>query len=819
MWAATGWLLLQGEREALAQADARVSQAVKNAEADLNRTLLSADLVLAGLPDLLRPAITPGGEMDSALAKPILAALNDRQLVMADIAVLHISGHTLAASLPASDAQGLRLPEALRLKLVQQTAPGLEVSDALVGQLSGEPSVYLARLTTLHPGQRVIAVAEVPLALLASVAASTSSASGLAVTLERDNGQVLLSLPALGRGERPSRVRPLTEVDADGQAHRALHRTSGDWARVAWRTSLYPGLLVSAGQTEESALANWRGDRFNLLLGAASFSFFLLAAAAVVQWQWTSLIRARQSLASSAATLDQALASMGEGFLLCDAQDRVVRWNQRYEALFPWLKPHLMAGVDYRELAQQAGLARFGTTSGHEVESWVEERVRLHREAHLEIEQLLHSGLVVQANERRTPEGGVVSIYRDVSATERKLAQAKAAAEAANEAKSQFLANMSHEIRTPLNAVLGLNHLLLQSNLDEEQRRHAELVRSSGQLLLSLINDILDLSRIEAGHVELLLQPFEPRPLCEEVLALLNERAQVQGLTLTLDVRSGVSQTLVGDGVRLRQVLFNLVGNALKFTDNGGVRVVLDQFNGPDGEPECVMLQLKVIDTGIGIAPAALPTLFDRFTQADSSAARRHGGSGLGLAITREVVQFMGGQIHVNSVMGQGSEFVATVRCEQLISSQHESLPPKVSSADLAPGLRILVAEDNPVNQLLIEAFLKRMGHHPSLVENGHLALEQAAQQSWDLVLMDMQMPELDGVGATRAIRQLAGAASRVPIVAMTANARAEDRQDCLDAGMDDFVSKPIDWGELQAAIERATRGSQGVGTQHLAAK
>ena len=805
LWVATGSLLLQSRQDAIERADARVGQAVKAAEADLNRSLLGADLVLAGLPQLLQAALKPSGELDPALAHAILTALNDRQLVMADLALLAEDGRTLAASLPASHAKGLPLPEALRLKLVAQVTPGLEVSAPVLGLLSGEPSVYLARKLTLGEQLRVIAVAEVPLSLLTSVAASTGGSGAVALTLERDDGQVLMSLPPSDVRARPATLQPLAPDDADGQVRRAPHRTDGRWARVAWRTTLYPTLLISAGQAEDDALATWRSHRTSLLLGATSFSLFLLAAAVLVQWQWLSLIRARQALASSGATLDQALASMGEGFLLCDAQDRVVQWNQRYAELFPWLASTLAPGVAFSELARQAAVALLGTRTGPEVETWINERVSMHRNANREWEQVLPSGQVVQATERRTPAGGVVSVYRDISAAERKLAQAKAAAEAANEAKSQFLANMSHEIRTPLNAVLGMNQLLLMSDLDAQQRRHAELVRSSGQLLLSLINDILDLSRIEAGHVDLQALPFEPRPLCEEVLALLDDRAQAQGLSLTLSVKPEVSQTLVGDGIRVRQVLFNLVGNALKFTDAGGVQVVLDQKPCPDGEPDCVMLELQVIDTGIGIPPAALPTLFDRFTQADSSAARRHGGSGLGLAITREVVLHMGGQIQVHSEMGQGSRFVASVRCRLPAAPASAPALPAAQAAPASTGLKILVAEDNPVNQLLIEAILQRMGHLPTLVDNGSQALQQAASLHWDLVLMDMQMPELDGASATRAIRRLPGPAARVPIVAMTANARDEDRQDCLDAGMDGFISKPIDWDALQAAILQAT--------------
>jgi signal transduction histidine kinase/CheY-like chemotaxis protein len=803
MGAATLSLLHTGERDALQRADERVRQAIGGAEADLNRTLTSVDLVLAGLPDLLRQAIGPGDAVEPAQAQRLLSALNDRQLVFTDVALLDEDGRSLATGLDTSRRGGLPLPPALRQAALAQVVPGLLVSDPTVGTFSGERSLLLARAVVLPQGRRVIAVAEVPSALLTSVVASAAGWTGLRLTLERDDGQLIMSLPPDDRRLGQRLAQPLQRAQADGLAKASTGRLDGQPARVASRPTLYPGLLISASVSLDQALAGWRKERRVILLVAAVFAALVLLAAAAAHWQLLQLARARQALAASSATLDHALASMADAFLLCDSSDRVLRWNQRYVQIFPWLEPVLCPGVPFRELAQAAANRLIPADRPDERQAWIDNRVALHSAANQVWEQELEGGLMVSAIERRTPEGGVVSVYRDMSATERKLAAAKAAAEAANEAKSQFLANMSHEIRTPLNAVLGLNQLLLQSPLAPEQRRHAELVHSSGQLLLSLINDILDLSRIEAGHLELVSAPFEPRRLCEEVLAVLRERADAQGLALTLQVNDSVPQRLLGDGVRVRQVLFNLVGNALKFTDRGGVQVLLDTVACEPDDDNCVMLQLQVVDSGIGIPAEAIDTLFDRFTQADSSAARRHGGSGLGLAITREVVQRMGGQIAVSSEPGRGSRFIATLHCMQGDAAaptlvQAEPMPPA------AVGVDVLVAEDNPVNQLLIQTILQRMGHRPVLVADGQQAVEQARSACWSLVLMDMQMPVLDGVGATRAIRALPGDQGRVPIVAMTANAREDDRRVCLDAGMDDFVSKPIDTQALRAAIDRA---------------
>jgi signal transduction histidine kinase/CheY-like chemotaxis protein len=808
---ATVWLLNNGRTEALARTDERVRQVVSGAEADFNRTLMSADLVLAGLVEVLGPAIGPRDELDAREANRILAALNDRQLILADVAVLAEDGRTLAAGLPASGRAGLSLPPGLREQVLSLAIPALVVSEPVIGTYSGERSLLLARALRLPAGRRVIGVAEVPTALLASVVATAVTTEGLMVTLERDDGLLLTSLPPDDTRIGRRLTVPLTRAQADGLSRLARGRLVELPSRVAVRSTLFPQLLMSAGVPVEVALTDWRQDRDGILVVALVFALFVLAAAALAHWQVLRLDQARQALARSAATLDQALASMGDAFLLCDSQDRVLHWNQRYVELFPWLGTVLAVGVPFRELAVAAAQRLFPDDREAEREAWIRMRVDLHRAADHVWEQMLVTGVAVNAVERRTPDGGVVSVYRDISTAEHRLSRAKLAAEAANEAKSQFLANMSHEIRTPLNAVLGLNELLLQSELTAQQRRHAELVRSSGQLLLSLINDILDLSRIEAGHLDLQEAPFAPRRVAEEVLALLDERAVAQRLPLTLEVADAVAPELVGDGVRVRQVLFNLVGNALKFTQHGSVRVRLDQTPCDDGSSD-VMLSVQVVDTGIGIEASVISTLFDRFTQADSSAARRHGGSGLGLAITREVVDRMGGHVEVRSEPGAGSCFTATMRCAVPVDAPRSASGATAVGATPAgppPGLRVLAAEDNVVNQLLIEAVLERMGHRCELVPNGRLALQQVQDHPWDLVLMDMQMPELDGLDATRAIRALPGAAGRVPIVAMTANARDEDRRACLEAGMDDFVSKPIDLAALQAAMARALTARQ----------
>ena len=421
---------------------------------------------------------------------------------------------------------------------------------------------------------------------------------------------------------------------------------------------------------------------------------------------------------------------------------------------------------------------------------------------------LIVSNRVVHTVERRTPDGGTVCVYRDVTRAEHELSLAKAAAEAANEAKSRFLATMSHEMRTPLNGVLGLIGLLLASPLDATQLRHAQLIRSSGQSLLAVLNDILDLSKIEAGRMALDILPFALGDTVQDVISLLAVRAEALGLGLTLQLPPGLPPVLRGDASRLRQVLFNLIDNALKFTESGGVRVVLAHQAQADGR---VALTIEVHDTGIGIAADALPRLFTRFSQADSSTARRYGGTGLGLAISREIIALMHGTISVQSTPGQGSCFTVELALER------GQLPPALTAGVVLPALsvlgvgpaskaplrplRILAAEDNAVNQLLIKALLDQFGHFCDIVGNGLEALHQVQAAHYDLLLLDIQMPEMDGVAATRAVRALAGPVGTIPILAMTANVMAEQQDQYLQAGMNGVVSKQIDPRRLALAI------------------
>jgi PAS domain S-box-containing protein len=371
------------------------------------------------------------------------------------------------------------------------------------------------------------------------------------------------------------------------------------------------------------------------------------------------------------------------------------------------------------------------------------------------------------------------------------LIEAQRAAEAASEAKATFLANMSHEIRTPMNGVMGVLHLLKGENLTEEGRRLLDEALSCGQMLAELLNDVIDFSKIEAGRLELSYEPVDPAALVDGVVRLLKPLAEAKGLTMLVDAEPGLGW-VTGDPVRLRQALFNLVGNAVKFTERGSVAIKCRR-------PAPGRLRFEVIDTGVGIPRDAQHRIFQRFDQGDASTTRKFGGSGLGLAITQKLAEMMGGAVGFESEEGLGSTFWFEIAAEgaEATSKASDVLDPVLG------GVRVLVVEDNATNRMIATKLLESLGAEVSTAADGYLGVEAAAKGGFHLILMDVQMPGIDGLEAARRIRALGGEAAATPIVALTANVLAHQRRAYLDAGMDGVVGKPISPGVLLREIAR----------------
>lgn len=515
-------------------------------------------------------------------------------------------------------------------------------------------------------------------------------------------------------------------------------------------------------------------------------AFTLLSLAMIVS------LAARLGEQKALLRLRGAVNAMPNAMALFDADDRLVLWNTSFELGRGFHADRIQVGMPLRELAADApeATASLNPNKGR--------APREYRHA----EFMVPGGKWLRVENVPTEHGGLLSMASDITALkhdQERLSEALEQAEAASQAKSDFLAAMSHEIRTPLNGVLGMAHALGTEPLTTSQREKLEIIQQGGEALLMILNDILDVSKIEAGRLVLEDGAADVIKIARNVQGIFSAMAREKDVALTLRFDPSAEGFWRGDPMRVQQILLNLVSNAVKFTDAGSIDILVSAA----GEG----LELRIADTGVGVAEELQGHVFDTFTQADASTTRRFGGSGLGLSICRNLAGLMGGDIALESELGKGSTFIVTLPLKRLAAPSSEE-----STSDEAPcsieGLRVLAAEDNAMNQLVLRTLLAPFGVQPHFASNGQEAIAAWEEGGWDVILMDVQMPVMDGLAATRYIRkkEKTSGKARTPLVALTANALTHHRSEYLQCGMDAVVSKPINVTELVQAIELAAR-------------
>ncbi|MCU0945548.1 MAG: PAS-domain containing protein [Rubritepida sp.] len=737
----------------------------------MNRGFLQVDSTLLGLPVLLAPFLREG-RLDVAGASEVLRELNNQNFAFRDLLIVGPEGTPLATALAVSRRRPLPLPFGPAYAEIGLPGDGPRIGGPVRNARTGEWSLFFVRALDVPGLGRVHAVAELQVAVLGGLLGAGGELPGLRAALELRDGRLLAALP-------PDEPRLGT----------AVPRAPASDVFAAARTTLYPSLSVMVTLDRAVALRAWRDERDRAIRLSAAFAVLVVALGAALLLALRQRGRMEEERQRWRAMLESALDSMNDGFVMFDADDRLVICNRRYREIYALSAPFIREGAHFDDIIR-GGIANgqypqfAGNTEGFLAE--LHERRRNHGAP---IERLLPDGRWILITERPTPDGGTVGIRTDITALKRAMQEAEAAAEA----KSMFLARMSHELRTPLNAILGFAQLLISDrNLTAAQYEQLRLLHEAGAHLRELVNGLLDLAKINAGRLEIAAEPVALEPLLQGCIGFLSPEARRKGIALTLARGEGLPPAVAGDATRLRQMILNLLSNAVKFTPGGGA-VVLRVEAMPAG------LRIAVSDSGPGVPLEKRHLLFNDFTQLGGLADPESPGTGLGLAITARLAALMGGRIGVESEPGRGATFWLELPLPPA------RLPAALPSGEggLMPALRLLVADDIAPNRLLMRAMLTAAGHDVTLASDGAEALALLQREPFDAALLDVRMPGMDGLEATRRIRAMPPPLSRLPIIAVTASALPEEVAECEAAGMDAHLAKPVDRQAMFALLRR----------------
>ncbi|MDW8398090.1 MAG: PAS-domain containing protein [Acetobacteraceae bacterium] len=802
IWVAVLSVIERSREGALEAASATLDRVGRAVEVSINRNLVQTDALLAGLPMLLNTYLTPEQTNHAGIAQ-VLRELNNQNFFFRDLLLIGPDGLPVSSALTVSRRR--TLPLDWRGAFAEATpGGGVLLAGPVRNPVTQEWSVYLGRQIRLARLGPVLAVAEVQVSALGVVLGVGGETEGQRITLERADGTLLASLPhdEFRMGQRIS--PPASELLAADGDRVVLARSATDGVEVLRlvRSTIYPALFISASLRTDAVLAAWRTDRERLLWGAGALTVLIAAlSAALLLW-----LRSREAAEAERqrwrATLESAIESMSDGFVMFDAEDRLVACNTRYKDFYRISAPFIVPGARFEDILREGAKRGQYPQAGPDIEAFVREMTAWHRGDNPPIERLLPDGRWVLITERRTPDGGTVGIRTDITAMKRameELAEARDQAKAAAEAKSAFLSRMSHELRTPLNSILGFAQLLAaDGSLSEAQRAQVQTLLGAGRHLLELVNGLLDLSKIEAGRLELAVRTVALPQLLDSCAELLRPEAERKGIALRVSLSEDLPAHVRADPTRVRQLVLNLLANAVKFTPPGGV-VALRGMSLAETDPEGRRLvRLEVEDTGPGIAKEQQGRLFQDFQQIAPSLEP---GTGLGLAISARLVEAMGGRIGCESEPGRGAQFWVELPLPV------ESPPEAEAAAAEQPApqrrLRVLVVDDVAANRLVARAMLAAAGHEVELAADGAEAVAAVEAGHYDVVLMDLQMPTMDGLEATRRIRALPPPQGSVPVVALTASALPEQIEACRAAGMDGHLSKPIEKGALLALLAK----------------
>jgi signal transduction histidine kinase/CheY-like chemotaxis protein/HPt (histidine-containing phosphotransfer) domain-containing protein len=797
---ATALMVNRAKDAQIAAALDSLNKIVRSTEAAINRSFVQVDAMLAGLPAVLAP-FQREGLLEIHQVNRVLRELNNQNFTYRDILLIGQDGLPVATALPVSRRRRLPLPSASSFAEVAARGGSVLIGGPVLNANTGEWTLFFARnivLPTLGP---VMAVAEVPVPVVQSILSSAGESLGLRVTLERDDGTLLASIPHDETRIGQKLVPPAASLVGAATSNSVVSRFTSELVFAAIRPTLYPALAVAVTLEVNTALSGWYADRRRAFVVSGALGMMILLVTGALMVGLRQRERVEDERATARRTLENALESMSDGFVMFDPDDRLIACNSRYKDFYKISAPFIVPGALFDDIMREGALRGQYPQAQGDIETFVTESKAFHRGNHPPMERLLPDGRWVLITERRTPDGGVVGIRTDITPLKRAmqdLATARDTARAAGEAKSQFLARMSHELRTPLNGILGFSELLLDDpRLHDHQRDKLRTLNNAGKHLLELVNGLLDLSKIESGRMELATRAFPLQEVIQSSAALVAPDVMRKKLEFTLNLDPRLPKSVMGDPTRLRQVILNLLSNAVKFTPSGGSIYFIAR------RKDTERLRIEVRDTGPGVSPENQRLIFEDFVQIASMTQSEALGTGLGLAITSRLVKQMGGEIGCQSNSGAGSTFWIEI---PLVMAETPEGVPETPQQDLPAmaaqsRLRILVVDDVKANRDVAGALLASLGHDISFAGGGAEALEKLPTEAFDLVLMDLQMPQMDGFEAARAIRVMPDPLGKVPIFALTASVMPDQIAAAQAAGMNGHIGKPLTRQALATAL------------------